>query len=91
MRENLLIIFLLAVALAGAGCAAPLVGHAVEERHKKKEEEKKKEAQEQEAAKKATTPEASADKKLIDGKWYKKGLIEEPAGSGKYKEMWLPE
>lgn len=90
MRENLLIVFLLVVALAGAGCAAPLVGQAISREHKKKEE-KKKEAQEQEAAKKTAAPEASVNRKLVDGKWYKKGLIEEPAGSGKYKEVWLPE
>ncbi|MDI6760491.1 MAG: hypothetical protein QMD05_06660 [Candidatus Brocadiaceae bacterium] len=86
MRENLLSVFLLAVALAGDGCAAAAIGQVVEREHNKK-----KEAQGQEAAKKTAAPGASANRKLIDGKWYKKGFVEEPAGSGKYNVIWLPE
>ena len=138
MRKNFLIIFLLALALVGAGCAdmaehkgatgagagalggAPLgagigaafgapglgaaigagggaligkvVGDEMQRKDDKKEvDELKKEVQELEATQKAAAPEASADRKLIDGIWYKRTLIEDPAGSGKYKEVWLPE
>ena len=138
MRKNSLIIFLLALAFVGAGCAGmaehkgatgagvgalggagigaaigsafgvpglgaaigagggALIGKTVGDEMQRKDDKKevdelKQKVQELEATKKTAAPEASADRKFIDGRWYKRSMIEEPAGSGKYKEVWLPE
>ena len=81
-----------AIGAGGGALIGNVIGGEMQKKEEKKEmEELKAKVQELEATKKATTPEASADRKLIDGKWYKRSMIEEPAGSGKYKEVWLPE
>lgn len=36
------------------------------------------------------TPE-STERRLINGRWYKKRYIESPSGSGRFKEVWVPE
>jgi uncharacterized protein YcfJ len=84
-------------AAIGAGGGA-LIGKTVGDEMQRKEEKKEMEqlrqkVEELEATKKAASPEAAAfpDRRLIDGRWYKRSLIEDPAGSGKYKEVWLPE
>lgn len=81
-----------AIGAGGGGLIGNVIGGEMQRKEEKKEvEELKAKVQELESTKKATTPEASADRKLIDGKWYKKSYIEDPVGSGKYKEVWLPE
>lgn len=81
-----------AIGAGGGALIGKVVGDEMQKKDDKKEvDELKQKVQELEATKKTAAPEASADRKLIDGRWYKRSMIEEPAGSGKYKEVWLPE
>ncbi len=82
-----------AIGAGGGGLIGSVVGGEMQRKEEKKEmEELKAKVQELESTKKATTPEtSSADRRLIDGRWYKKSYVEDPPGSGKYKEVWLPE
>lgn len=81
-----------AIGAGGGALIGKTVGDEMQRKDDKKEvEELKQKVQELEATKKTAAPEASADRKFIDGRWYKRSMIEEPSGSGKYKEAWLPE
>jgi hypothetical protein len=83
-------------AAIGAGGGA-LIGKVVgdiehEKKEKQEREELERKVEELEATKKAATPEAaSPDRQLIDGRWYKRSFVEDPPGSGNFREVWLPE
>lgn len=81
-----------AIGAGGGGLIGGVVGSEMQRKEEKREmEELRRKVEEMEATKKAAAPEASSDRRLIDGRWYKRSLIEDPPGSGKYKEVWLPE
>ncbi|HHT9120811.1 MAG TPA: hypothetical protein ACFYD3_09775 [Candidatus Hypogeohydataceae bacterium YC41] len=66
----------------------------------KKKEAKQKQEQELEGTKPGEPPKTSStsatsgtseERRLIEGKWYKKTYVADPLGSGHYEEVWVPE
>ncbi|HHT9120814.1 MAG TPA: glycine zipper domain-containing protein [Candidatus Hypogeohydataceae bacterium YC41] len=81
-----------AIGAGGGALIGNVIGGEMQKKQDKKEmEELKQKVEEMESTKKATTPEASAERRQIEGQWYKKSYVEDPPGSGKYKEVWVPE
>lgn len=80
--------------LPGPGGGAPLgadpnVGSEMQRREQQRHmKELGQKSQELEGAGKAP---ASPDRRFIDGRWWRKTYLENPPGSGKYKELWRPE
>ncbi len=80
-----------AIGAGGGALIGKTAGDVMQEKDQKREmDELQRKVQELEATKK-TTPEApAAETRVIDGRWYKKTYIEDPVGSGSFKEVWVP-
>jgi outer membrane lipoprotein SlyB len=79
-----------AIGAGGGALIGKTVGDVMQEKEQKKEvEELRQKVQELESTKKVTTTE-TAERRVIDGVLCEKKYLEDPPGSGKYKEVWVP-
>lgn len=79
-----------AIGAGVGGLAGAVVGGELQRKEEKKEREELEKKVEELEAKQAVTPEA-AERRIIDGVPHVKKRVEDPPGSGNFREVWVPE